>query len=77
MTDLEALDEAIRRTGVERYRYLCSDANTLPPPNDPASWLVHMHVVAEDPDLIIAQVEAMAARARSGETGGAGCGGCP
>ncbi len=31
----------------------------------------------EDPDLIIAMVEAMAARARSGETGGSGCGGCP
>ncbi len=28
-------------------------------------------------DAAIGEVEAMAARARSGETGGAGCGGCP
>lgn len=46
MTDLEALDEAVRRTGVQRYAYLCSPANTLPPPNDPATWRRYMHVLA-------------------------------
>ena len=37
--DFDALlDEAIRATGVERYRWLCSDANTLPPPNSRDDW---------------------------------------
>src|SRR5262249_41892067 len=27
------LEAAIRQTGIERYRFLCSDANDLPPPN--------------------------------------------
>jgi hypothetical protein len=34
----DALEEAIRSTGVERYRFLCSEANALPPPNDRESW---------------------------------------
>jgi hypothetical protein len=39
MIDLdEALEEAIRSTGVERYRFLCSEANNAPPPNDRESW---------------------------------------
>jgi hypothetical protein len=34
----QALEEAIRSTGVERYRWLTGEANTLPPPNDAATW---------------------------------------
>ena len=40
MTDSEsaALEVVISRTGVVHYRHLASDANTLPAPNDPATW---------------------------------------
>lgn len=41
MTDAEfsaLLDEAVLATGVERYRYLCSGANTLPSPNSRDDW---------------------------------------
>jgi hypothetical protein len=34
MTYLQALEIVVRNTGVDRYRHLCSEANTLPPPND-------------------------------------------
>jgi hypothetical protein len=33
-----ALDEAIRSTGIERYRHLTSEANTLPSPNSREDW---------------------------------------
>ncbi len=46
MTDLEALEATIARTGVERYRHLCSSANERPPPNDPATWRAYMHTLA-------------------------------
>jgi hypothetical protein len=46
MTDSEALAEAIRRTGITRYRFLCSADNTLGPPNDPATWRRFMHILA-------------------------------
>lgn len=37
--DLEnALAECIAETGVERYRWLCSDANTHPSPNSAADY---------------------------------------
>ena len=39
MTDAEIISEAIRLTGVERYRYLCSSANALPAPNSAADYL--------------------------------------
>jgi len=32
------LAEAIAETGVRRYEFLCSDANTLESPNAPADW---------------------------------------
>ncbi len=38
MTLTEAINIVVGRTSVERYRHLCSDANTLPEPNDPATW---------------------------------------
>lgn len=74
MTDAEfdaALDEVIARTGVSRYRHLVSDANTLPAPNDPATW--RRWVVAEaarDPHL-----PPIAVDYGTGET--RPCGGCP
>lgn len=49
MTDDQALEEAIRRTGVQRYRHLCSDANTLPSPNAPADWRRFVRSIAEGP----------------------------
>jgi hypothetical protein len=39
MSDIDAtLDECVRHTGVERYRWLCSDANDLPAPNSRDDW---------------------------------------
>jgi hypothetical protein len=39
MSDFEAtLEEAVRATRVERYRWLCSEANTLPMPNSREDW---------------------------------------
>ena len=43
MTLADALDIVVGQTGVERYRHLCSEANTLKPPNDRAAycrWIV-------------------------------------
>jgi hypothetical protein len=33
-----ALDRAVRETGVERYRFLCSEANTLGGANSREEW---------------------------------------
>jgi hypothetical protein len=33
-----ALESVVGRTGVGRYRHLCSEANALPAPNSPADW---------------------------------------
>jgi hypothetical protein len=33
-----ALESVVARTGVERYRHLTGDDNTLPAPNAPADW---------------------------------------
>lgn len=33
-----ALDEAVRATGVDRYRWLCSDANAMPAPHSRDDW---------------------------------------
>jgi hypothetical protein len=69
--EVAALDLVIERTRVERYRHLCSEANTLPPPNAPADW--RAWVVREagylrgKPRPV---VEPDAAPSR-------GCGGCP
>lgn len=46
------LDAVIASTGVERYRHLCSAANTLPPPNAPEDWrrfVRHLHARGLDP----------------------------
>ncbi len=48
VTDTEAIEEAVRRTGVERYRFLCSEANTLPAPNGPAEYIQLMHQIANE-----------------------------
>ncbi len=34
----EALDQAVAATRVSRYRWLCSEANTLPAPNSRDDW---------------------------------------
>lgn len=34
----EAVETMVARTGVERYRWLCSDANRMKAPNDVLSW---------------------------------------
>jgi hypothetical protein len=34
----KSLEIMIARTSVDRYRHLCSDANTLPAPNDRDTW---------------------------------------
>lgn len=49
MTDEQAIDEVVRRTGVERFRSLCSEANTLPPPNSRADYLRHVRELARPP----------------------------
>jgi hypothetical protein len=46
MTDAEAIDLAVRLTGLERFRVLCSPANTLPAPNAPADFLHHCRAIA-------------------------------
>jgi hypothetical protein len=39
MSDFDAiLEECIAHTRVERYRWLCSDANDLPAPNSRDDW---------------------------------------
>lgn len=46
MTDHDAVEAAVRITGVARYRYLCSPANTLPSPNAPADYLRYCREIA-------------------------------
>ncbi len=38
MTISEAIDIVISRTGIERYRWLCSEENSLSKPNDREAW---------------------------------------
>jgi hypothetical protein len=38
----DALEIVVAQTKVERYRHLCSDANTLRPPNDRDAWRAYM-----------------------------------
>jgi hypothetical protein len=72
----ESLDIVVVRSGVERYRWLCSDENKLPSPNDPATW--RRWVVDEaqrDPSLPnidehLREASALPARVKP-------CGGCP
>ncbi len=44
-----ALDRVVARTGVERYRWLCSAENPHPKPNDPATWQAFVYLLAQDP----------------------------
>jgi hypothetical protein len=46
---LDALDIVVARTNVERLRYLCSDANTRPPPNSAADYRRYVVETAEAP----------------------------
>lgn len=55
-----ALEEAIRRTGVARYRFLCSDANLLPPPNSAEDWRRHVREIAGRPAHEFPSLPAMA-----------------
>lgn len=55
MTDSEAIDEAIRRTGVERYRFLCSAGNPHPSPNSAADHIRLMHEIAAKPSPAAAE----------------------
>ncbi len=77
----EALDIVVGRTGVERYRFLCSSANTLPAPNDPATWQQWIIDEAErDPTLPEIPPELMAEMMREANQWPPPvkpCGGCP
>jgi hypothetical protein len=50
MTDQEAIDRAVRITGVERYRWLCSEANRASPPTSRTEYLGLVHEIAGGPD---------------------------
>lgn len=49
MTDREAIDEVVRRTGVERFRFLCSELNTHAVPNSRDDYLRHIRELAAGP----------------------------
>lgn len=49
MTDQEVIDRAVQIMGVERYRWLCSEANTHPTPNSREDWLRFVREIAEAP----------------------------
>ena len=68
-----ALDLVIARTGVERYRHLCSEANTLPCPNDCETWRrwIRSEAMGEPSERAPAAV-----RVHYGEPSAAPCGGC-
>ncbi len=75
MTWEDALEVVVSRTRHERYRVLCHNKHP-----DHTVWRAKMlamvgEPISEDPNVVIARVEAMAARANAGERGG--CGGCP
>ncbi len=62
MTIDEALNIVVVKTGVDRYRWLCSDQNANKPPNDPATWqrwiMEEAQGVHEYPDITAHLAEA-------------------
>jgi hypothetical protein len=76
MTLTEALDIMIARTGHERYRWLCSDENNLPAPNDRDTFRQHIIVQAQiDPSLPNIDEHLREAQQSTGKKGC--CGGTP
>ncbi len=79
MTWTEALESLAAHPHLWRFRQLCDEGNPNAIQRDKYRGLVIRMATnqpLESPDAIITRVEAMAARALSGERGG-GCGGCP
>lgn len=79
MTLPDALNIVIARTGVERYRYLCSEANTLPSPNDRETWRAWIMSEAQRdpslPDITVSSEEMREAEQWPPRV--KPCGGCP
>jgi len=74
----EALDIVIGRTGVERYRFLCSSENRLPAPNDSETWRKWvLKESAKDPWEVLPDISAHLAEASIQPRQVKPCGGCP
>jgi hypothetical protein len=68
-----ALDQVVARTGVERYRHLTSEANTLAYPNDRETWRAWIRSEA----MVEPSERAPPIRVDYGTGGAKPCGGCP